>query len=101
MGKLQIMKLDLSQKNVLITGAATGMGRSSALELAQHGANISIVDINQDGLNEVSEKLKSMNANFTSDLMDVTSINEVEDKIEKIEQWFEGGINCLIHLLFN
>jgi NAD(P)-dependent dehydrogenase (short-subunit alcohol dehydrogenase family) len=29
--------------------------------------------------------------------MDVTSINEVEDKIEKIEQWFEGGINCLIH----
>ena len=97
MGKLQLMKLDLSQKNVLITGAATGMGRSSALELAQHGANISIVDINQDGLNEVSEKLKSMNANFTSDLMDVTSINEVEDKIEKIEQWFEGGINCLIH----
>ena len=97
MGKLQIMKLDLSQKNILITGAATGMGRSSALELAQHGANISIVDINQDGLNEVSEKLKSMNANFTSDLMDVTSINEVEDKIEKIEQWFEGGINCLIH----
>ena len=74
------MKLDLSQKNVLITGAATGMGRSSALELAQHGANISIVDINQDGLNEVSEKLKSMNANFTSGLMDVTSINEVEDK---------------------
>ena len=40
MGKLQLMKLDLSQKNVLITGAATGMGRSSALELAQHGANI-------------------------------------------------------------
>ena len=97
MGKLQIMKLDLSQKNILITGAATGMGRSSALELAQHGANISIVDINQDGLNEVSEKLKSMKANFTSDLMDVTSINEVEDKIEKIEQWFDGGINCLIH----
>ena len=57
---------------------------------------IYLLDINQDGLNEVSEKLKSMNANFTLDLMDVTSINEVEDKIEKIE-WFEGGINCLIH----
>ena len=53
------MKLDLTNKNILITGAATGMGRASALEAAKHGANIAIVDINSEGLKEVSSKLNS------------------------------------------
>ena len=97
MGELLKMKLDLSKKNILITGAATGMGRASSLELAKHGANLSIVDINSEGLNEVSEKLKSLNANFISHLIDVTSINETEEKIGQIEEWFDGGINCLVH----
>ena len=97
MGELLKMKLDLSKKNILITGAATGMGRASSLELAKHGANISIVDINPDGLKEVSEKLTSMNTNFMSQIIDVTSINETEEKIGIIEEWFDGGINCLVH----
>ena len=91
------MKLDLTNKNILITGAATGMGRASALEAAKHGANIAIVDINSEGLKEVSDKLNSMDANFKSFTMDVTSINESEKKIEQIEGWFDGGINCLVH----
>ena len=91
------MKLDLTNKNILITGAATGMGRASALEAAKHGANIAIVDINSEGLKEVSSKLNSMDANFKSFTMDVTSINESEKKIEQIEGWFDGGINCLVH----
>ena len=91
------MKLDLTNKNILITGAATGMGRASALEAAKHGANIAIVDINSEGLKEVSNKLNSMDANYKSFTMDVTSINESAKKIEQIEGWFDGGINCLVH----
>ena len=49
------MKLDLQRKNILITGAATGMGRATALEVAKHGASIGIADINGEGLKEVSE----------------------------------------------
>lgn len=97
MGGLLKMKLDLSNKNILITGAATGMGRASAIETAKHGANLAIVDINSDGLNEVSQKLENINANFKSYLIDVTSIDETEKKIDEIESWFDGGINCLVH----
>ena len=81
------MKLDLTNKNILITGAATGMGRASALEAAKHGANIAIVDINPEGLKEVSSKLNSMNANYKSFLLDVTSINESDKKIEQIHKF--------------
>ena len=97
MGGLLKMQLDLSNKNILITGAATGMGRASAIEAAKHGASIAIVDINSDGLDEVSSELKKLDANFKSYLIDVTSIDETEKKIGEIEKWFEGGINCLVH----
>ena len=73
------MKLDLTNKNILITGSATGMGRASALEVAKHGANIAIVDINSEGLSEVSEQLDSLGANYKSFLVDVTSITETEE----------------------
>ena len=91
------MKLDLQRKNILITGAATGMGRATALEVAKHGASVGIADINGEGLKEVSEKLSASVCNHKSILMDVTSIEEVEKKINELEDWFEGGINTLVH----
>ncbi|MBO83242.1 MAG: hypothetical protein CL506_02630 [Actinobacteria bacterium] len=91
------MKLDLQRKNILITGAATGMGRATALEVAKHGASVGIADINGEGLKEVSEKLSASGCNHKSILMDVTSIEEVEKKINELEDWFEGGINTLVH----
>lgn len=39
-------------KKVLITGAASGLGRALALRFAQHGADICIADINMEGAAE-------------------------------------------------
>ena len=39
---------DLSRKNAVITGAASGLGKSIALTLASHGCRIGIADINSD-----------------------------------------------------
>ena len=41
------MKL-IENKNVLITGASRGIGRCTALLLAQHGANIAFTDLRED-----------------------------------------------------
>lgn len=91
------MKLDLDNKNIFITGAATGMGRSSAIEVSKHGANVILADINSEGLKEVSEKLNSLGSNFSSVHMDVTSIDDTQKKIFEAENYFDGGINTLIH----
>ena len=91
------MNLDLKNKNILITGAATGMGRASALEVSKHGANVILADINSEGLKEVSEKLKTIGSNFKIVQMDVTSIDETEKKIFEAENYFDGGINTLVH----
>ena len=36
---------DLKNKNCVLTGASSGIGRSLALELAQEGMNLFLVDL--------------------------------------------------------
>jgi len=47
----------------LVTGAASGIGRSCALELARHGHNLVLWDVNDAGLQEVEAELKKTSTN--------------------------------------
>ncbi len=49
------MEIDLSGKNALITGGATGIGRACAVTLAQAGAQIALVDVNEAGMAETTD----------------------------------------------
>lgn len=44
-------------KTIIITGAAMGLGYAAAVELASNGANLTLVDYNEDGLKEAKEKI--------------------------------------------
>ena len=44
--------MDLSNKTVIVTGAGRGIGRAVSLELARHGANIALFDLNMDDIEE-------------------------------------------------
>ena len=44
-------------KIVLVTGAGSGIGRSTAVRLDQEGATLIIADINEDQLNETKNML--------------------------------------------
>ena len=48
------MNTDMTGKAALITGAASGLGRETALKLAAAGASVCIVDVNADGLAETA-----------------------------------------------
>lgn len=43
-------KKNIKGKHVFITGAGSGLGRDMAIRLSMLGANVSISDINIDGL---------------------------------------------------
>ncbi len=46
-------------RRALITGAASGMGRAMALRFAEAGASLYLVDVNEAGLNDVANEIRS------------------------------------------
>lgn len=53
---------DLKNKSVVITGAASGIGRASALAFAQAGAKLVISDVNAEGLEATQELCAEIDA---------------------------------------
>ncbi len=50
----------MSGKAALVTGAASGLGRATAIALAQAGADVSIVDVNGSGLEETAASVRAL-----------------------------------------
>ena len=51
--------VDMSGKVALVTGAASGLGRATAIKLAEAGADLCLVDLNEAGLKETGEHLSA------------------------------------------
>jgi NAD(P)-dependent dehydrogenase (short-subunit alcohol dehydrogenase family) len=49
--------IDMTGKIAVVTGAASGLGRAVAIGLAAAGADLCLVDVNAEGLNETRELL--------------------------------------------
>ena len=50
---------DLSEKIAVVSGAASGMGKASALALAAHGATVVMLDRNEEGLAAAASEIAS------------------------------------------
>ena len=63
-------------KVVLVTGAGSGIGRSTALRMDAEGATVIIVDINKDELIETKSSLK--NKKSTAKVLDISTLADVK-----------------------
>jgi NAD(P)-dependent dehydrogenase (short-subunit alcohol dehydrogenase family) len=83
----------LDGKAVLITGAASGIGRATAVAASEEGAQLLLSDINADGGEALAEQLGE--AVFCA--CDVTSEDQVEALVAKASSTFgrlDGAFNC-------
>ncbi len=87
-------------KTIIITGAASGIGRATALIFAREGANVVCADINEKGVEETSEQINAKYSNTGSQALaltiDVTKRAAVEDMVQLARDDFGA-----IHFLFN
>ena len=54
---LEINRKPTLNKNIFITGAASGIGKATALFFAKKGWNVGLFDINEEGLQEVANEI--------------------------------------------
>lgn len=88
------MKID--GKVVLVTGAGQGIGRAIALRLAQDGAHIAIVDVNDDNTGEVAAKVKELGRKATTFKADVSQRDQVYAAIDHAEKTL-GGFDVMVN----
>lgn len=74
----------LTNKVLLITGAASGIGRAAALRCAADGATIMLLDIDADGLASTRETIVAHGGTAQSFVVDVTQSNQVQTAIQQI-----------------
>lgn len=78
------MNLNLKGKSALVCGASQGIGRACAEAIAGLGANVTVVARNEASLQEVVEKLKSINPDGTHDywMLDLDNIDKLEETLK-------------------
>jgi 3-oxoacyl-[acyl-carrier protein] reductase len=83
-------------KTIVITGAASGIGRATALIFAREGANVVCADINERGVAETVSQVNAIGAQALALTIDVTKRAAVEDMID-----LAIGDFGRVHFLFN
>jgi 3-oxoacyl-[acyl-carrier protein] reductase len=90
------VKFDFKGKNVLVTGAAQGIGRAIALSFAACGANVAIIDMNVQGAQETRSLIEKEGGGSVVIRADVSNIDTVKEAVEKVVSLW-GSVDILIN----
>ena len=71
----------LENKKIIVTAAAQGIGRATALTFANEGAEVIALDINKGKLDELSKE----NPSIKTQVVDATNKTDVENFCSKVE----------------
>lgn len=83
-------------KTAMVTGAAGGIGRASALAFAREGAKVAICDLAGDGLEQTAALLGELGAEAIVQALDVTRSAEIESFVSLIlARW--GRLDCAVN----
>ncbi len=86
----------LQNKIAIITGSAAGLGAAVAEKFAENGANIALWDMNEQGLQEMEEKLSQYGIKAKAYKTNVTDYDEVQERGQQVIKDF-GRVDILIN----
>ncbi|MCS7097464.1 MAG: SDR family oxidoreductase [Candidatus Methanomethyliaceae archaeon] len=85
----------MKDKIAIVTGAARGIGREIAMELAKNGVKIALIDID-DGIFKVRKEIEAFGGEALAIKCDVSNNGDVEKAVNEIIAKF-GKIDILIN----
>lgn len=72
----------LDNKTILITGAASGIGRATAIQCAEMGAKVIMVDLNEEGLKESQNIIGKTETEYRA--LDLTDLDKLEGMVSSL-----------------
>src|SRR5690349_7967785 len=74
--------MEIRDKNVIITGASSGIGRATALEMARRGAHVVLAARRADRLEEVAAECRALGVRAVAVPTDVTKAGDCRRLID-------------------
>lgn len=88
--------MNFKGKTALVTGAAVGIGRATAIKFAQNGANLVLLDIDCSKLENVKKEIEEYTKNVLIFDCDVSCAERVNECVKEAENTF-GKIDILVN----
>ena len=88
--------MDIKGKVAVITGAGSGIGRETAIELARHGCTTVLADIKEDRLADPLAEVRRHQAESTAEVCDVSDEEQVKRMVQAIHERY-GRIDILVN----
>jgi NADP-dependent 3-hydroxy acid dehydrogenase YdfG len=88
----------LAGRPVVITGAASGIGRALAIRLSGTGSPVAIADIDEAGLKETERSLRASDAQ--SSLVRVLDVRDAADQrrfAAEVKEWLDGSLAAVFN----
>jgi NAD(P)-dependent dehydrogenase (short-subunit alcohol dehydrogenase family) len=85
---------DLTHKVAIVSGAAQGMGRAMSMALAEAGADLMLVDLNKEGVNQTAAEIVKLGRRAIATVHDVSEPVQVRELFLRLDAEF-GRIDFL------
>jgi NAD(P)-dependent dehydrogenase (short-subunit alcohol dehydrogenase family) len=79
----------MTGKAALVTGAAAGLGKATALRLARAGANICLVDINAEALEIAANEVRALGVQAITQAIDLADADNCRNAVAATVQAFD------------
>lgn len=87
---------ELTGKTAIVTGAARGIGRVIAEELARNGANLALCDLKAEWLEDTAQAVRALGVKAHCLAVNVSSGEDVNNAVDKAVDVF-GGVDILVN----
>jgi 3-oxoacyl-[acyl-carrier protein] reductase len=96
MTRLSKLSRSIAGETAFVTGAASGMGRATALLFADEGAKLGLVDIDAPALEKLAEELRARGTRVFARALDVSDAKAVHDAVKACAGEL-GGLDIVVN----